>query len=172
MGLICTDEGNYNIALDSQSGKHLLFNDKALKQRPSFDCYAVDDSDADYSPAVLLEDTKASKGILRATNRYVRLYLETKYNLYQSKGSTSAVDSYIRGIMNQVGTLYRNEELNVTISTLYIWTSTDPYTGTSTSSLLSQFQSNRTSISGDLGQLPGVYLRKQSDAIMKAFGMN
>ena len=31
MGLICTDESNYNLTLDAQSGKHLLFNDKALK---------------------------------------------------------------------------------------------------------------------------------------------
>ncbi|MDR2118418.1 MAG: zinc-dependent metalloprotease [Tannerellaceae bacterium] len=154
MGLICTDEGNYNLALDAQSGKHLLFNDKALKQRPSFECHTVDDSGVNYDPAVLLGDAKASKGILRATNRYVKLYLETKYNLYQAKGSTSAVDSYIRGVMNQVGTLYRNEEINITISTLYIWTSADPYTNTSTSTtLLSQFQSNRTSINGDLGQL-------------------
>jgi hypothetical protein len=153
MGLVCTDEGNYNIALESLSGKHILFNDKKLKEHPDFECATIDDPMIDYDPATLLQDPKISKGVLAGSNRYIKLYIETKYNLFQSKGSVSAVNSYITGIMNQAGTLYRNEEINVTISTLYIWSSQDPYTSTSTDVLLTQFQSNRTSISGDLGQL-------------------
>jgi hypothetical protein len=133
-----------------------LFNDKKLKEHHDFECATIDDPMIDYDPEVLLQDTKISKGVLAGSNRYVKLYLETRYDLFQSKGSESVVNSFIRGAMNQVGALYSNEEINVVISTLYIWTSQDSYTATYPDDLLSQFQSTRTSINGDLGQL--IYL--------------
>ena len=43
MGLIATNEGNFNIAKDRQSGKHLFYSDTNLKDKIYPICNTVDD---------------------------------------------------------------------------------------------------------------------------------
>jgi hypothetical protein len=50
MGLICTDEGNFNIAKDRQLNKHLFYNDSNLKEKIPFTCGTVDDFSISYEP--------------------------------------------------------------------------------------------------------------------------
>ncbi|MDR2041609.1 MAG: M12 family metallo-peptidase [Tannerella sp.] len=147
MGLIATDEGNLVIGKENLYGKHLLYNDKNLAEKPSFECETPDDLFIPYDPNVLL-------GTVSATSlKYVKFYVETEYDIYQARSSIGGVESYITGVFNQVATLYAAESIPTALSTIYIWTSTDPYTATSTSALLAQFQNTRTSINGDLGIL-------------------
>jgi hypothetical protein len=147
MGLIATDEGNLVIGKETVYGKHLLYDDKNLKDKPAFECETFDDLFVPYDPEVL------SGAFVTACQRNVRFYVETEYDIYQSKGSVSNVEAYITGVFNQVATLYTAESIPTVISIIYVWTSTDPYTGTTTDALLYQFQSTRTSINGDLGML-------------------
>jgi hypothetical protein len=55
--------------------------------------------------------------------------------------------------MNQVRTLYQNEDITAALHQIYVWTNNDPYTATASDPLLQEFRDYRTSISGDLGML-------------------
>jgi hypothetical protein len=158
IGLIATDEGNFNIAKDKQSGKHLLYNDKNLREKPVFECGTIDDYSTSYDPEILLQQHDITQQYAVTQNvvpvsKMVKFYFETEYDIFQNKGSISAVEAYITALFNQVAVLYQNENILTYISQINIWTSTDPYTATDPETLLVQFRNNRTSFNGDLGQL-------------------
>jgi len=157
-GLISTDEGNFNIVKDDQSGKHLLYNEQNLKKRFKFECGTVNDGSLSYDPNVLSIQRDVLSGNVSASqtrviNKEVRFYFETKYDIYQALGSVSSVEVYISAIFNQVALLYLNEDILTSVSCMYIWVSNDPYNSMNMYTLLNQFQNTRTSILGDLGML-------------------
>jgi hypothetical protein len=88
-----------------------------------------------------------------AISKIVGFYVETEYDIYQDKGSISAVEAFIAGLFNQVAILYFVEDIMTRVSHIYVWVSNDPYTGATLLYLLAQFKSYRTSIVGDLGIL-------------------
>ncbi|MBK8556043.1 MAG: fibronectin type III domain-containing protein [Lewinellaceae bacterium] len=83
----------------------------------------------------------------------VEIYFECDYELFQNKGSVLATVNYVTGLFNQVATLYTNEAVTVTISQIYVWTTPDNYTNTSSSTALDEFMALRTNFSGDLAHL-------------------
>ncbi|MCG8458857.1 MAG: M12 family metallo-peptidase [Holophagales bacterium] len=89
----------------------------------------------------------------KALSDCVKIYIEADYDIYQTRGSTSAVTSFLSGLFNQVATLFANENINTEISQIYIWTSPSPYTGSVGSAMLNQFGNTRTSFNGDLAHL-------------------
>ena len=56
MGIVCTDEGNFNIAKDKQSGKHIFYNDQNLKEKGNISCGTDDNDEVVYDPEVLLKE--------------------------------------------------------------------------------------------------------------------
>ena len=148
MGLISTEEGNFNIVKDPQSNKHLFFNDKNLKDKTSFTCGNTNDFSNPYESDILFGQRATD-----ALDKKVVFYVETEYNIYQSLGSISSVEVFISGLFNQVTVLYQNESIFTGISELHIWTTADPYTGTNTGTLLNQFQNHTTFFNGNLGIL-------------------
>lgn len=87
------------------------------------------------------------------SEKCVKFYFETEFDMFQARGSVASVEAYVTALFNQVSTLYQNENIITAISEIKVWTTTDPYTSSSTSNLLSQFQGNISSFNGDLGQL-------------------
>ncbi len=85
----------------------------------------------------------------------VNFYYEVDYDIYTNKGSVANVNTYIQGAFNQVATLYANDGIDINLSTIFVWTTTDPYTGPNTSDYLNQFGNYRTSFNGDLAHLVG-----------------
>lgn len=152
LGLIATEEGNFNLIFDKNLGQHIFYNDKNLKDSPQMECGTIDEDVVAYSPEVLRNEFKSS--ISSSRPRVVRLYFETEYDMFQSLGSVSAVETFVAGIYNQVAVLYLNEDIMTNMSQIFIWTSEDPFTAVTTKDLLTQYQNYRTySINGDLGQL-------------------
>lgn len=151
MGLISTS-GAGNLVLGKLSheqaeGEHILYNDTEVMANNNFQCDTPDDG-----PAYTREQLENSlEG--RTTDKCVGVYFEVDYDIYLNKGGTSGVVNYITGLFNEVATLYANENVTINISELYIWNTSSPYSGTSSSSLLSQFQGYRTSFNGDVAQL-------------------
>jgi len=153
IGLVANDEGNFNLAFDRSSGAHIYYNDKNLKQKPDFDCFTETDNFSGYSAEELFQNTRSS-----VTQKYVQMYLETEYDIFQTVGSQFGVEFLITAIFNQVALLYRNESINVSMSFLYIWDTFPfnyPYSSNDHGGLLDQFQNYRApkSINGDVGQL-------------------
>ena len=142
-------ETNLVLGKIDNSSNHIVYSDDQLMQIFDSECGVQDDGihykEQDLQPNPLFETA--------ALSDCVRLYIEVDYDIYQDKGSTQNVTNYITGMMNQVMTVYANENINTSLSPLYIWTQSSPYSGSSTSNLLSDFQSYRNSFDGDLGQL-------------------
>ncbi|MBS1742395.1 MAG: T9SS type A sorting domain-containing protein [Bacteroidetes bacterium] len=152
MGFISNRNGNYVIGkLNNQTATHIIYNDRDLRMNASFDCRA--NTSIPLTEGTYLRGNESTSAL---TTKCVNWYWETDYDLFVSKGSVAAVTSYLQGVFNQVATLYANDGVSITLKTLFVWDTVDPYTGTSTSNYLDQFGVNRTSFDGDLATLIGL----------------
>ncbi len=148
MGLVSGNGANYVIGKMDGFGpqKHIIYNDADLIAPFNFDC----GTNTLASPI-----TKDNGGASTMSVNCVDWYWEIDNDVFVGKGSLANVNTFVNGIFNQVSTLYANDGISITLQTVYVWTTTDPYTGTSTSNYLSQFGTNRTSFAGDLATLIG-----------------
>lgn len=89
----------------------------------------------------------------------VEVYLEADYQMYSDwGGSVQTVVNTMTSVFNNVSLLYDNEGINLVISTLFVWTTPDPYTAaTSTSQSLglldAYWNGQGNNFDGDLVQL-------------------
>jgi hypothetical protein len=132
---------------NDNTGRHILYNMKDLKGVPAFECFTDDDN---ASPSK--ENHTSSEKVLA---NCIRLYWEVNYDIFQNKGSVANATSYVTSIFNQSAVLYANDAIPVMLSQVFVWDTPSPYTGTSTSALLGQFQTTRNSFNGDFGHLLG-----------------
>jgi len=126
---------------------YVLYKDYALRYGEEFLCGTPDDGPA-YTPAELEDGLET-----RNTGDCVKIYFEVDNDIFLQKGGTSAVTTYVTGLFNQVAALYAAESVNLTISEIYVWTAASPYQGTSSYTLLTQFQTARPAFNGNLAQL-------------------
>ena len=153
MGLVSTNADG-NLVLGKLQGnraqeRYILYPDKSLLATMDLDC-ATEDDGIGYTKKQL-EQYPTN----RAEGDCVRLYFEVDYDIYQDKGGTQGATNYTTGIYNEVATLYANESINTSLSEIVVWSSTSPFSSTSSSGMLSDFQAHHTNSSwnGDLGQL-------------------
>jgi len=153
MGILSNDAGNYVLGEreETNANEYVFYNDKDLIPAFTYECSANTSNLANAYP---IPQNNNTPGVL--TTNCVDWFYEIDYDIYVGKGSDIAVvNSYIQGVFNQVSTLYNNDGVSITLQTLFVWTSTDPYTGPSTSNYLNQFGAYRTSFAGDLANLVG-----------------
>ncbi len=84
-------------------------------------------------------------------NDTVSLYLEADYDLFVLNGS-SVINTmnYLTGVMSEVAALYANENINIAIADVKIWSTPDPYT-------LSANDNSETILTRFRSQLNGQY---------------
>ncbi|TDR42580.1 reprolysin family propeptide [Tahibacter aquaticus] len=81
-------------------------------------------------------------------------WMEAEYDIFQNRGSLQAATDYVTGVFNNSATLYANDGISLKLQQAYIWTTNDPYNGSSSTANLSSFQSNRAgSFTGTIAQL-------------------
>ncbi len=149
-------------------GDHIVYPSRIIDAHHDFTCATEDDGDDDGRRGARVSavpdglDFLAAPGVSasaldkadKAIVKCVRVYVEAAYDIYQNKGSSSAVTNYVTGFFNQSAVLYSNESIPISLSQVYVWTSNDPYSDTgSSSTMLSGFQSYRNSFNGDVGHL-------------------
>lgn len=147
-GFISNDNGNLVLGKLKSSNEMILYHDKDLYDKPVFNC-EMPDSPLDSNEIENYQNILPN-GL---TNNCVRLYFETEFDMFQNLGNTVNVANYVTNLYNQLGTLYANDGISTMLSQIVIWNTVDPYTATTTSALLSQFQSQTSAINGNLGQL-------------------
>jgi hypothetical protein len=149
MGILSFGRGNQVIGKmkDSGDNTHILYSDRDLKVQNDFACETPDD-DHMYKLEQLMDN--ANK---RATGDCIRLYIEIDNDIVSAKGGVSAATNYITGLFNECITLYANESIPMAINEILAWNTTSPYSSTSSSGMLSDFQANTGVINGDLGHL-------------------
>ncbi|MEM7085606.1 MAG: M12 family metallo-peptidase [Bacteroidota bacterium] len=152
MGIIATEAGNYNVGKVKSTGQYIIYNDANLIPQSDFECETHDDDFEGYDPEVLMREENSGPTRAYETN-CVRFYFETEFDIFQNLGSLVAVQNYVTALYNQVAIIYQNEGIDTSVSQIFVWTTADPYTGTNTATLLSQFQANTGAFNGDLGQL-------------------
>ncbi|MBK8967343.1 MAG: fibronectin type III domain-containing protein [Lewinellaceae bacterium] len=152
MGLIANAEyGNLVLGrLESPENEteYILYADRDLTVKSAFSCTTLDHGAGETGqPAA---DNPAAAG------GCVRVYFEADYELFQNKGSVQATVDYLSGAFNQVAALYANEQISTMLSEVYVWTTPDSYSTSSSSTALKQFRNLRTSFNGDLAHLVGI----------------
>ncbi|MGK4568297.1 M12 family metallo-peptidase [Flavobacterium sp. 3HN19-14] len=90
------------------------------------------------------------------TQKCVTIYFEIEYDVYLANNQdVNQTNIWMNSVFNNVQTIYANDEINIAIKSVFIWTSPDPYTGHSSYQNFSVFESYRPIFNGDIGDLVG-----------------
>lgn len=162
MGIIFNyEDGNIVLGEMENGSAYISYNDKSIQDKFELGCGTPDDG-VGYTAEELAPTPTAG----RALSDCVRLFIEVDYDVYQNKGGTQGATNYATGFMNQVSALYSNENINTSLTPMIVWSQASPYTASTTSALLGQFQNTRTTWTGDLA---GLVSYKASGGIAAGF---
>ena len=149
-GLIANNDGNLvlgKLAGDNWNGEHIIYKDEEIIKDIGFDC-AMPDDGISYKQKDL-EFNAASKDV----GDCIRLYIEVDNDIHNQKGGVTEATNFTTGLLNEVITLYANENISAVVSQIVVWDTPSPYSSNSSSGMLNDFQANVGSFNGDLGQL-------------------
>ncbi len=130
---------------------YIIYSDVDLKSKNDFECSAKS------SPETTIEDFRNATA--PSSVKCVTMYFEIDNDLYQANNSnTTTTTNWMTSVFNNVQTLYNNDGITISLKSLYIWTTQDPYDGIGDSSAdyLYEFNDLRPVFDGDLGQLLGI----------------
>ena len=149
MGIISTSAGNFVLGKleNDATGKHIFYNDRNLNAPSNLQCFTGEDN-VGYKQEQLQNPNKVMSNC-------IRIYWEVNLDIYTGKGSVANAVNYVTGLFSQSAIIYANDAIPVELSEVFVWNTTSPYTATTTSGLLGNFQSYRNTINGDLGHLLG-----------------
>lgn len=142
--------GNIVVKRLKNSKHYISYNDQTLTSMNPFTCgvenVSQDQQTIQYDPSMQQQKTTS-------TSKCVRIYYEIANAPYVNNNSsiTQTMD-WITAIHNNISTLYDNDDIQVALSDVIIWTTPDPYDGTYDENL-SDFSVNRQGFNGDLAHL-------------------
>lgn len=125
---------------------HIAYNDQDLDQSFELDCSTEDDGNG-YPKEMLSYDESRTSGDC------IRVYFEIDDDIVNNKGGVTGATNYLNGLMNETITLYANDGITMVISEILAWDTPAPYSGSSSSAMLSSFQNNTGNFNGDLSHL-------------------
>lgn len=129
---------------------YIIYRDSDLKTSSNFDCHTKDNPENN-------SESVAENARETQSNRCVTVYFEIDNALFTANGSNvTTTSNWMTSVFNNVQTLYNNDGITVSLKSIYIWTTPDPYTGTSSTDYLYQFNNVRPVFDGDVGQLVGI----------------
>lgn len=143
--------GNVVLGKAKNSEDFVSYNDTKLTGANPFICGF--DELAENMNKKISFDPKQIKETEKLTSNCARIYFEVGYGPYTQNGSNvTTTTNWVSAMFNNIKTLYNNDNINVAMSEVFVWTSTDPFTG-NPGTILSKFRTTRTSFNGDLAQL-------------------
>lgn len=149
MALISSDLGNAVIGpiKGDRENRHVFYDEKDLDRKSGFECGTLDDGLA-YTAEQLKEHPQG-----RDAGDCVKLYIEIDDDIVTEKGGATPATNYVTGLFNQSIVLYNNESINMSINEIFAWTTNSPYTGSTSSAMLSSYQANTGTFNGNLSHL-------------------
>lgn len=154
-GIISLSNQKGNLVLGKPVGNYpaelyIVYNDILLQPFNLFKCKA----DTQKIMSKKNNQTNRSSSAVPA-QKCVGLYLEADYDLFLANNSSvTETTNWVETLFNSVQTLFENDEIHVELSSLYIWTTQDPYSAfTDINDIYINFVYNRDLFSGDLAQL-------------------
>jgi len=135
-GFYSDNSGNYEFGrLGSNQDQYIFYKTSDDKNKNVFKCGLGEDEDKFVK--------KIKKHIIEenpASQRPMKIYFQTDYNLYLSIGQDpQAINNYVTAIFNYVATMYQNDNLPLELGRLEFWQSADPYVGGNTFALVKEF---------------------------------
>ncbi|MBX2814790.1 MAG: gliding motility-associated C-terminal domain-containing protein [Saprospiraceae bacterium] len=149
MGIISSNDlGNVVLGHWPEMNSHVIYSDSDLSLDRSFSCGALQVPSGMNKIRQNIDQHSRSQ-IAGCTD----IYLEVGHDVYVARNrNVSSTESFISGIFNQVATIYANEGITIKMSQLFVWTRSDPYSG-SAEAHLDKFMAERRSYNGDLAHL-------------------
>ena len=150
MGFISDPRTTGNLVvgkMQDKSGDFIVYRDDKVLAKLPLECGTQDNAQS-YTQDELFHDHAE-----RALTDCVKMYFEVDYNIFTNKGGMTPTINYITGLYNQVKTLYNNESINTVVSEIFVWSTTSPYNGTSSSTMLNQFLAYRNGFNGNIAML-------------------
>ena len=142
--------GNIVLGKVTDGEDYVSYNDQKLTEKNPFVCGA---DEVPENQKANIPSFDPSKLTTKMTDNCVRIYYEVGYSLYTRNGSNvTTTTNWTTALHNNVDTLYENDQINVALSQVFVWTTQDPYSGEPLD-ILNQFKNNRTSFNGDVAQL-------------------
>lgn len=150
---MATTAGKGNLVLgrleaEGNATAYILYDDKNLRVQPGSFCGAVEPEG--YADKIREYTETAAKA---TADKCVRVYLECDYAMNQNKGGVTGATNFITAIFNNLATLYANEQITTVISQVYVWTTQDSYSTSSSNTALNTFRTTRPTFNGDLAHL-------------------
>lgn len=130
---------------------YVIYSDADLNAINNIQCHTKEGEQQPYF--------NAQRTTQKQSDRCVTLYFEIDNNLFLENGSnTTTTSNWMTSVFNNVQTLYANDGINISLKSLYIWTTQDPYegVGVDSSDYLLKFNQVRPVFDGDIGQLVGI----------------
>lgn len=141
--------GNIVLGKAVDSEDFVVYNDLKMKGKSSFVC-ATDElmenqrKKISYNPAMRAP---------QVTDNCVRMYYEVANRPYRNNNSNvTTTTNWITAVHNNINTLYVNDGIKLSLKSIFIWTTADPYTGDYNQNLY-QFSELRPNFDGDLAHL-------------------
>lgn len=153
-----------NIVIAPYNGKYIIYNDVNLSSLNNFTCTYEDD---DHAPSPTTQSVQSVQSA-----KCVAMYFEIDNSLFQANGNnTTTTANWFTSVFNNVQTLFSNSGISVDLKSTFIWTTADPYTGTTSTAQLNNFHTYRPTFDGDIGQLVGVDSGSLGGVAATVFGM-
>lgn len=143
--------GNIVVGKAIDSEDFLIYSDSTLTGASPFVCKA-DELMENQSQNFSFDPSTVNKKA-ETTENCVRVYYEICNKPYkQNSSNITTTTNWITAIHNNIGTLYNNDGVKMSLHEIFIWTTADPYTGDYGENL-AQFRATRTTFNGDLAHL-------------------
>ncbi len=152
-GFISTEqEGTLNLGKLPEDDFHILFSDLYLDKDVEDTCQTSSEY-VNQALAPLYEDPFNDLGKSNSWYQCLKVYFEVDYRIYQEMQSDHFNTSiFVIRLFNQVATLYNNERIDISISTIFLWDTPDSYAN-SVGGALAEFVRDRATFNGDLAHL-------------------
>ena len=149
MAIFEWQEDIYNIGnIDDSTCMILKEND--IIELPVFEC----ETDESMIRDVAREDTLRINNVDLRQNRCIEVYLEADYKLYLKNGkSVDKTVNYLLGLFAETVLLYQNEDINMRVAAIKVWTIPDGYSTSSSGDALSKFANRYNPNNKDLNVL-------------------
>lgn len=141
--------GNIVLGKAVDSEDFVVYNDLKMKGKSSFVC-ATDELMENQRKKISYNPTMRAPQV---TDNCVRMYYEVANRPYRNNNSNvTTTTNWITAVHNNINTLYVNDGIKLSLKSIFIWTTADPYTGDYNENLY-QFSELRPNFDGDLAHL-------------------
>lgn len=141
--------GNLSVGKTKDKQDFISYSDRNLLGANPFVCGVDEIAENRETPS--FQPEMLSKA--QMTEKCVRVYYEIANAPYLENGSSETETlNWITSIHNNINTLYENDDIQISLSEVMIWTNDDPYDGDYSQNLY-EFAETRTSFNGDLAHL-------------------